>query len=405
MLEGLTEAREDDEIVDFSPCIKAADRGRLEALSILHAFMLRRMKEEEEVASTPIVRSGTGLGLSPPIQLPQQPRLHVTTHPTRQPTQPILVRAETLPLSPALTAKKSRFPIPFRRDSANTVGSSQTQNISPRGAGPDVLQSDRYTSPHGHRGSSTRPSSHIQQESNSSIDSRNLSSSPPTVSVNSSPNTTNSRRTSFSGSSTFSPIVLYGGCCKYAHQLRDGKAEKALTLQYSALENSQYQCSSVKCSFQVPAIRNQKREWLMDDRIRSSHGLQYRWIFLVKSHMYQQGNRSQYRCIICVLLGDQSSAFTGQDALFTHVISHQGALLNSVRLEGPLSFSNNGVRVDGDFDINLPESASPSSSSPLRSENTPVTTEVQKETDQLDNASHRSAMSYQEELEFNQWAR
>lgn len=107
-----------------------------------------------------------------------------------------------------------------------------------------------------------------------------------------------------------------------------------------------------------------------------------------------------FRCVICVLLGDQSSVFWGQGALLKHVISHQGAQVNDITLVGPLSFSNDGIRVDDEFDINLPEISSLHASPPAEPAAFVVDTkmELQKSVGSSDRSSIITA-----ELEQNHW--
>lgn len=168
-------------------------------------------------------------------------------------------------------------------------------------------------------------------------------------------------------------------------------------------QNFHYVCSSVKCAFRGPAIRNDKRHWTVDNRVRSWKGLQYRWLFFAKSHMQQINLQDghQFRCVICVLLGDQSSVFRGR-ALLEHVISHQGAQVNDITLVGPLSFSNNGIRVDDEFDINLPEISSLHASPPAEPPPAAFVVDANTELQKLVGSSDRSSIMT-DELEYNHW--
>jgi hypothetical protein len=69
---------------------------------------------------------------------------------------------------------------------------------------------------------------------------------------------------------------------------------------------------------------------------------------------------------------------------------------------GPLSFSNNGIRVDDEFDINFPEisslHASPSAESPPAAFVVDTKTELHKSVGSSDCSSIIT-----EELEYNHW--
>src|SRR2546421_4088477 len=113
MLEGLSDAREDDDVIDFSSCIKAADRGRSEALIILHSYFLRKEQEEEERAAMSRSHSGTSAGLSTDAQ-PLQPQTTVA-----QPAERMIGATsnpgQSNPPPPSLEPKASEIPKTFRR--------------------------------------------------------------------------------------------------------------------------------------------------------------------------------------------------------------------------------------------------------------------------------------------------
>lgn len=115
--------------------------------------------------------------------------------------------------------------------------------------------------------------------------------------------------------------------------------------------------------------------------------------------VHEQAKKAQYRCIFCIFSHERAGIFYGHDALFEHIIDHAGAQLNGVKLEGPLSFSNAGLSVCGDFDINLPE---PSSAVAVRTHESMYSTgpildaEVQHEFDKLEIDSKRLSHTSEE---------
>ena len=168
-----------------------------------------------------------------------------------------------------------------------------------------------------------------------------------------------SQGSSLSTASTLSPITKYGGCCKKAFELREGLVKKALNLAPVGVygRNMNYKCASVKCQFSGHAIQD-KKGFRIDDKVFSSAGLQYRWLFLAKSHMQQQDEKyPSFHCLVCMMLGDESGIYHGASALLSHLAGHQGAFLGNIRLEGPLVFTNRGANSDqdGEFDVKFPE--------------------------------------------------
>jgi len=95
---------------------------------------------------------------------------------------------------------------------------------------------------------------------------------------------------------------------------------------------------------------------MIDERVYTCKGIEFRWLFLAKSHVQKptKTDEAKFSCLVCVLSGDTSSVFKGHTLLFDHIRGHQSAQLGATVLEGPLSFSNEGVKVDPvSFDINF----------------------------------------------------
>ena len=83
-------------------------------------------------------------------------------------------------------------------------------------------------------------------------------------------------------------------------------------------------------------------------------------------------------------------------------------MLDSVRLEGPLSFSNDGVSISADFDINLPESEPnkiTQMATPMHTSDTVADAELQHELEKLEISSKRSSHASQDmDPYYSPWA-
>ena len=151
-------------------------------------------------------------------------------------------------------------------------------------------------------------------------------------------------------------IAKYGGFCKYAYFTRDKGVNGNLVLQNTAMytENYVYGCKSSRCKFSFQAKRIKGR-WEFDTAIYTSQGIQYRLTFLAKSHVPQLENTHPrgFLCLLCSMLNHDSDIYLGIDSLFAHIATHRERQINSIPLDGPVSFSNHGVKVDDKFDLNL----------------------------------------------------
>lgn len=173
-------------------------------------------------------------------------------------------------------------------------------------------------------------------------------------------NTSLSTMSSMSTASTIAPITKYGGFCKNAYELREGLIKKGLSLAPVGVygRTMAYKCASSKCQFMGQALHDKKGYRINDKVFTAPSGLQYRWMFLAKSHMQQQEPRSpSFRCLVCLMLGDDLGIYHGHNVLLAHLVTHQRALLAETRLEGPLIFTNSGVKATDpelEFDIKFP---------------------------------------------------
>lgn len=421
LLEGLAAGREDDDSVDFRGCIDASDTGRRQALVVLNEYIMRKTREERERVAT----RKSELPAEPTQRQESQVQDASRSLPAvpRDNTMPTLQR---LPSDPAPEAPKSRL-FPFLRSSSTAVEPRPVKATRPA---PITVQSDEpvLTTPNarsltgmtlvsnGSRRTTGRRTSSPERRSTRSINS-SLQMSPGS---NITSGSTSPRSASISESFLGAPsITSYGGCCKYAHHLRDGKISKSLGRQNLAVTpgaiNFNFRCKSTKCSFQIPSYQNKKRDWVVDDRPRIWKGkLQYTPIFLAKSHiptlvpLLEQKTNAQYRCMICLISHELASVYHGHDALLEHVLGHAGAMLDGVKLAGPLSFSNDGVGISADFDINLPESEPntvPQLAKPMHPNDAVADAELQHELEKLETSSRRSSHASQEmDPYYSPWA-
>lgn len=185
------------------------------------------------------------------------------------------------------------------------------------------------------------------------------------------------RRETRSQTTTISPDSNYGGFCQGAYQLQVGLIDSAIKIHNASTsmtgQGQYYACRGKRCVFEGPAVMYEKG-WSYDRNLRSRNQLKYRWLFLAKSHIPQERVKNKlyaFRCLICVLLGDESSIFHGSNQLLEHVSGHAGTQVVGLTFLGPLVVGNNSITQahDDNFDINfLPDRTSSllehSSSSP-----------------------------------------
>ena len=178
-------------------------------------------------------------------------------------------------------------------------------------------------------------------------------------------------------STTISPENNFAGFCQGAYHLQVGLIDSAIKLHNASTsmtgQGQYYACRSKRCVFEGPAMMYE-RGWSYDRNLRSRNQLKYRWLFLAKSHVSQARVKNKlydFKCLICVLLGDKSSKFHGSNQLLEHVSGHAGTQIGAITLLGPFLLGNNSIKQahDDDFDINfLPDRTSSflehSSSSP-----------------------------------------
>ncbi|MCJ1478198.1 hypothetical protein MMC13_006874 [Lambiella insularis] len=154
-----------------------------------------------------------------------------------------------------------------------------------------------------------------------------------------------------------SKINNYGGFCKGAFELQAGLSSMKRRQEMGPLTSNPvfWACPSSKCAFSGTAYLREN-EWVWDTRIHTSHGIQYRWSFLAKSHV-QQGRVKNgiynYKCIFCVLQNLDAPVIQKDAELLQHISRHRGEHLGEAILHRTLCINDRVATENDDFDINL----------------------------------------------------
>ncbi|EHY60078.1 hypothetical protein HRR83_006437 [Exophiala dermatitidis] len=400
LLESLAEARYDDGVIDFDTCIDTSDKARMDALGALADLYKRKLEEEQERKK----RDAASESQQQQQQQQQQQRQQVQQRPPQpnpdqklspppqQPTQLPTPPGQTAPAQAVPAPKPEQAPSPnpppkkvkksrtfndvFRRKESGSQSATPMDTI-PQAAeldpSPRASQQDMPI-PHNPRRNTAASTS--SSNTFSSMESRNSTvgyEDPVGLGVLVAPTNTRSdtgfssmttvsrHGTTLSTATTISPITKYGGFCKHAYDLREGSIKKGLSLAPASVYSGKlvYKCASSKCQFTGNAIHDKSGYHVNDKIFSSPSGIQWRWMFLAKSHIQQKEPKDpSFRCLVCLMLGDDSGIYHGHDVLLAHLVGHQGALLGGTRLEGPLLFTNHGVQPDltDDFDVRFPTS-------------------------------------------------
>lgn len=173
-----------------------------------------------------------------------------------------------------------------------------------------------------------------------------------------------------SGSTTSTPAVSLGpptrlnlpcaankfaGFCKGAFNLQVGSQTLNLAREIGPVMTTHFFYACRKCSFGGPAY-SRPSGWEYDTSIHKSHGVQYRWIFLAKSHVKQgrvKNGIHSYKCIFCVLLNVESPVFQKAGTLVEHIATHRGRPLGEAILERTSCIDGRVAEESEQFDINL----------------------------------------------------
>ena len=375
LLNRLTQARGDDGVVDFAECIDLSDQGCMKALTAIQELYQRRLegtlhKEQPDIQELPkyTERAPVAQRRTEPLVPTQlehnEPAIKSRQHLEHEQPMPASTseRKKSRGLRGLLQSKSGEDPKP-RPVVQPTYQRTQT---APAAVAKPQRRSTMMTV-------ETSPTSHpasrlwVSPQKSSRSDHSSLlrrGTDPQTWTQGMSrastlqPNALN--ETVASTSVTETPkIKIYGGSCKYAFQIRENGPKGNLNAQNLAMytENWVLKCSSSKCKFQRPIRHPKTRDPLIDNTIHTKNGIEFRWLFLAKSHCLQTEVTAAFPfvCLICQLISGDPRQYHGLDQLFEHIAGHREDHVGGVQLEGPLSFSNLGIKMDPEFDLNLPE--------------------------------------------------
>ncbi|MCJ1420383.1 hypothetical protein MMC32_006740 [Xylographa parallela] len=173
----------------------------------------------------------------------------------------------------------------------------------------------------------------------------------------------------------------YSGFCKGAFELQVGSDTLKRRKEMGPLSSDPvyWACPSSKCAFTGSAHRRQN-DWVIDDRVRTLHGVRFRWMFLAKSHVQQKRVKHglhNYICVFCVLQNRESPVISRDDDLMRHISQHRGERLGEAILHRT-SCINDRLAADHDeFDINLVPPAHVAAQERSRSQWPPFQSEIE----------------------------
>lgn len=155
------------------------------------------------------------------------------------------------------------------------------------------------------------------------------------------------------------PANQYAGFCKGAWRLQIGDKKKATTERqrpggmYSA--TPYWQCS--QCRFEGRLVHDKKRKGY-DSRVMISEGVQFRWVFLFKSHVKSRDDmldpmQSSFGCVFCCAEGRGTPTFGGVRSLMAHLQEHRERLPRGEVLYRMNCLIGRQASPDEDFDVNL----------------------------------------------------
>ncbi|KAL8657816.1 MAG: hypothetical protein Q9226_001545 [Calogaya cf. arnoldii] len=152
----------------------------------------------------------------------------------------------------------------------------------------------------------------------------------------------------------------FSGFCKGAWRLQIGDHKKALQERQrpiSMYSNARFwQCKF--CKLEGPLFQLDKKTKGFDQQIMVSEGIQFRWVFLFKSHVEcKDANpnplRSTFGCMLCCAEGRGTPVFRGAQALMEHMQEHRIRLPVGDVLERMNVLIEEKAPPEADFDINL----------------------------------------------------
>ncbi|KAL8790488.1 MAG: hypothetical protein Q9213_000640 [Squamulea squamosa] len=152
----------------------------------------------------------------------------------------------------------------------------------------------------------------------------------------------------------------YSGFCKGAWRLQIGDYKKAL--QERQRPGSMYkavrfwQCTH--CKFEGRLVQLEKKTKDFDQQVMLADGIQFRWVFLFKSHVERKDAnpnplRSTFGCIFCCAEGRGTPTFNGAQALMDHLQEHRVRVPVGEVLYRMNAIVGEKMPMEADFDVNL----------------------------------------------------
>lgn len=309
-------AGKDDEFTDFESCIDSAIEARLKAVTILNELYLRQQKRSSLVNE-------------PSLQVPARMGKEDDKNGGVNETKELKKRSNTVgiesgtPPTPS-ASRKSSWNLFKKRQRTSSTESWKEDSSTVLGSG----------------GSTATVASPV------------LSASPASFTLRTS-RTSAILTPPISPASTFTPYeaIAAAGFCKGAHYVQQGIYEKSVQV---SMRNLEWSCHCRKCSFATPADKDERGRPRFDDNVYEASAIRFRPLLLFKSHLPSKENKARsYKCLICIMGGDSSSIFQGEDHLLEHLSHHQNAFVGGVELAGPICLEPSGVREGSErtFDI------------------------------------------------------
>jgi hypothetical protein len=408
MLRDLTIAVQNDAINDFSNVIDASTEARMQAVNILTGLYLRKKKQEtspvtvqkpqehENLASRTKQTQSPQLQKSRPISVPSRPQETIEPQKSSEnEDKHQKLRDDIRPTkSKENEARQEQHRGSWKRklsgwttsyvDEARSI--NLTHERSKEQTDPASINStlERMPQPYMRSPTQTRADT-----SNPWAGAPSMRDSESRRSINSIQSQQLTRRDTQSSAqlTTISPENKFGGFCQGAYHLQVGLVDSALKRKNESVsmtgQGQYYACRGKRCVFEGPAVLYEQG-WSYDKNLRTRPGMKYRWLLLAKSHIPQERVRNKlydFRCLVCVLLGDESSIFHGAVDLLEHVACHAGGQLAGTNLTGPFVIGNSSIMPakDDNFDISFSPDRSSSPTNQLSA--SPTSTYVSKSSD------------------------
>ena len=158
-----------------------------------------------------------------------------------------------------------------------------------------------------------------------------------------------------------SEMNSYGGFCKGAwrQQIGDKKRSMEERTRPGGMYNASRYWQCRQCKFEGRLVVMDKKNSKYDMRVfRLVDGIQFRWEFMFKSHMYQGANlpdptHATYGCIFCCSEGKGTPTFVGIEKFMIHLIEHRDPLPTGEVLYRMNCLVGRQAGTEDDFDINF----------------------------------------------------